>query len=161
MLLTNYPLGELTQLNRHLLLSLHLQIASKLLIENTYTCVSCHCSLFANIIHILNFLYKPTIILPTATAPAAAAVLSEERADRPGGVGGEGGAVVDGPAGGDEEVVVRGDQERLQHEVGRGADDGVDQKPAKDDDDEGEFIYLLTLGFQSFTKIHKFQKGAI
>ena len=104
------------------------------------TCVSCHCSLLTNIIHILNFFYKPTFIfLPTAaSSSAAAAVLAEERADRPGGVGAEGGAVVDGPAGGDEEVVVRGDQERLQDEVGRGADDGVDQKPAEDDD-EGEF----------------------
>ena len=123
-----------------------------LITVGTVCTMSCHCSLFANIIHILNFLYKPTftIILPT-TAPAAAAVLSEERADRPGGVGAEGGAVVDGPAGGDEEVVVRRDQERLQHEVGRGADDGVDQKPAKDDDDEGEF--------RAFPKYTSFKKG--
>ena len=36
-------------------------------------------------------------------------MLAEERAERPEGVGAEGGAVVDGAAGGDEHVVVRRD----------------------------------------------------
>ena len=56
---------------------------------------------------------------------------AEESAERPRRVGAEGGAVVCGAAGRDEAEVVRGDQQRLQHEVGGGAGEGVHQEPGR------------------------------
>ena len=77
-------------------------------------------------------------------------MLAKEGADGPGGVCAEVGAVVEGPAGRDEDEIVCRYQERFQHEVGQGADQGVDEKPVKD---EGEFSYSEL--FQS-----QFQNGA-